>query len=190
LLVDIRNFFYWRVLLRLRTFVNAFKRSSIHHFALFFRFLRHAASPLFLEPCNDCVSTFLHGRVRAEPTNPAESAHFFRLRSSFPWISFLPTWIFLSPQFRIVGSRLLSHSREFLFSCIGEIRRIDGNLISRERTDGIERFRPRTPTYMCTPKHVCDGKMFLSRADYEGRRLEGSAIKRSRVSFFFLYETR
>lgn len=135
---------YWRVLLRLRTFVDAFKRSRIHRFALFFRFLRHAAPLLFLAPCNDRVSTPLHGRVHACARNrrilrsPHISSDFvrhFRGLLSFLYVDFSS-----STASRIVGSRPLSRSREFRFSCIGEIRRIDGNLISRERTTALKDF--------------------------------------------------
>lgn len=89
----------------------------------------------------------------------------------------------------IVGSWLLSRNREFRFSRIGEIRRIDGNLISRERTTALKDF---AYIYVCiTPASVCvyvyNGKMFVSRADSGGggdRRLERDKKKPESFSFY------
>lgn len=90
----------------------------------------------------------------------------------------------------IVGSWLLSRNREFRFSRIGEIRRIDGNLISRERTTALKDF---AYIYVCiTSASVCvyvyNGKMFVSRAD-SGGIVGSSVIKRSRSRSRFMRDS-
>lgn len=84
----------------------------------------------------------VNGRAHGKSANLAKSARFFQPRSSFPRTCSLPSYVDFSsfPSCRIAGSRLLSRSREFRFSRIGEMRRIDGNLISRGRTTVLKDF--------------------------------------------------
>lgn len=103
--------------------------------------------------CNDHVSTLPHGRRthlrarthRIDKSYGVRTFFFFQLRH---FRSELPSFLNFSSSMVscIVGSWLLSRNREFRFSRIGEIRRIDGNLISRERTTALKDF---AYIYMC-----------------------------------------
>lgn len=75
----------------------------------------------------------------------------------------------------IVGSRLLSRVPEFRFSCIGEIRRIDGNLISRERTTALKDF-DRARDYIRARPSVCATERCSSRE--QATRIVGSSEAR------------